>query len=40
MKGDHNKITKQILDDAIRKLSDLKDYKIPEVKYNGYYKLL
>ena len=40
MKGDHNKITKETLDIAIRKLSHLKDYKIPEVKYNGYYKLL
>ena len=38
MKGDHNKITKQMLDDSIRKLSHLKDYKIPEVKYNGFYR--
>jgi len=39
MKGDHNKITNQILDDSIRKLSDqMKDYKIPKVKSTGYYK--
>lgn len=38
MKGDHNKITKQMLDEAISRLSHLKDYTIPEVKYSGYYK--
>jgi len=38
MKGDHNKITKQVLDEAISKLKHLKNYTIPEVKYNGFYK--
>jgi len=40
MKGDHNKITNETLNVAIRKLSHLKDYKIPEVKYSGHYKSL
>ena len=39
MKGDHNKITNETLNVAIRKLSDqMKDYKIPKVKSTGYYK--